>query len=218
MRVLEKSTRDIQEKLATMSDFLKIDYLESALKSNIDIEAKKFCHLKLAELYEQKKMFAEAAKNMLVLASFAITFKDQINSFMKETELWIKALRYEKADDSFKKALIAGNATQKQEMKNQIYQTYLSQAKMFEQTQRNSHAAKAYEKLLELTDEEKRSLIKDKLFALYTRLGKIREAKMLRQSSTKQTQSTSGRPVREKIQETSKKPSRDDADSLINSL
>lgn len=179
MQVNEKTRQEIEGKLKGMTDFLKMEYLESCLKYHRDFDAKKFCNLKLAELYEGRSMFSEAARNMSSMAEMAATFKEKIQAYMKETELWIKAARYDLADDAFRKALASGNMKEKEEMKKAIKQLYKKQAEVYEKVRRNANALKIYEKLLQMADEDEKPEIKKKLLELYKILGKIREYTIL---------------------------------------
>jgi tetratricopeptide (TPR) repeat protein len=181
MRVTEKTLGEIQERLKTMSDFLKIEYLEECLKMHFGFEIKRFCNLKLSELYEARMMFAQAAKNMSAMAEMALTYKEKIESYMRETELWIKAGMYERADESFRKALASGNNIEKEEVKYRIKEFYKKHAQNYEKLSKNANALKVYEKLLQMaiTDSEKLE-IKKKLLYFYGKLGKIREYTLLK--------------------------------------
>lgn len=186
MRVLEKTRREIEEKLKTMSDFLKLEYLESCLKQFESIEIRKFACEKLAELYEQKSMLIEAAKNLDSLAKLVLTFKEKIKAHMKEAEVYIKAGLYNDADNAFKKALNNTNAAERNEIKNQLKELYLRQADALRKAGKNSNALKICEKILsttfvELGDEQRQEIKKNLLF-LYEKLGKIREYMVLKES------------------------------------
>lgn len=181
MQIREKKREEVEARLSSMSDFLKMEYLENCLKQTDSLDIKKFSHTKLTELYMEKSMYAEAARNMSALADISITFKEKIEAFMKETELWIKAGNYDRADDSLKKALACGNKREKGEIKLKIKEIYQKQAEAYKKNQKNGNAMRIYEKMLtlELSDEEKLE-IKKKLLLIYGKLGKIREQSMLR--------------------------------------
>lgn len=179
MKVFEKTRQEVEAKVAGMSDFLKMEYLESCIKQHIDFDVKRVCHQKLSELYDKRNMYLEAARNMAAVAELATTFKTKIEAYMKETELWIKAALYERADESFRKALASGNEKEKAEMKKAINELYKKQAAIYEKANRNSNALKIYEKLASTADESEKNAIKLKLLELYKRLGKIREYTVL---------------------------------------
>ena len=179
MLVQEKTRGEVEQKLGMMSDFLKMEYLESCIKQHRDFEIKKFCNLKLADLYAGRNMFLEAARNAAAAAELAATFKEKMQAYMKETELWIKASQYERAEEAFRKALASGNTQEKFEMKRAIKELYKKQALVYEKSGRNSNALRIYQKVIEIADESEKLEIKKKLLELYKRLGKIREYSVL---------------------------------------
>lgn len=179
MKVEERTRGEVEAKLNFMSDFLKMEYLESCLKQHQDFDVKRLCNNKLAELYEGRNMFSEAAKNMSSVAEIAATFREKMNAYMKEVELWIKAARYDIADDAFRKALACGNTQEKEEMKKAVIELYKKQAAVYENTNRNSNALKIWQKVLEMVSEPEKIIIREKLLGLYKRLGKIREYSIL---------------------------------------
>lgn len=185
MKVFEKTKTEVETRLSQMSPFLQMEYLESCLKNHMDFDVQRVCHLKLAGLYESRNMYSEAARNMSAVAELAGTFRDKVQAYMKETELWIKAAYYDKAEDSFKKALASGNTKEKEEMKKAIKELYIKQAQAYEKANRNSNALKIYELLLRTADPAKTIEIKKKLLDLYKRLGKIREYTVLSQQMDK---------------------------------
>ncbi len=179
MIMQEKTRAEIEQKLGMMSDFLKMEYLENCIKQHRDFEIKKFCNMKLADLYEKRNMFLEAARNMTAAADLAITFKEKAQAYMQETSLWIKAGHYERAEESFRKALASGNSQEKFEMKRAIKELYKKQVLAFEKSGRNANSLKVYQKLLEISDDAEKLEIKKKLLELYKKLGKIREYSLL---------------------------------------
>jgi len=180
MQIKEKTRQEIEAKASGMSDFLKMEYLEACIKNTNSIEAKKFCHSELARLYEAKNMFLEAARNMSSMAEMAITFNDKMQAYIKETELWIKAARYDDADEAFRKALASGNTKEKEEMKSAIKELYKKQALAYEKANKKGSALKIYEKLFSISSDLEKEEIKNKLLYFYEKLGKIREYNMLK--------------------------------------
>ena len=180
MKVFEKTKNEVEVKLSQMSPFLQMEYLESCLKSHMDFDVQRLCHQKLAELYDSRNMFSEAARNMDAVAELAGTFKDKMQAYIKETELWIKSGYYDRAEDAFKKALASGNSREKEEMKKAIKELYKRQALVYEKANRNSNALKIYELLIRTADESEILKLKEKILELYKRLGKIREYTQLK--------------------------------------
>lgn len=179
MIIQEKTRGEVEQKLGMMSDFLKMEYLENCIKQHRDFEIKKFCNLELAKLYAGRNMFLEAARNAASAAELAATFKEKIAAYMQETSLWIKAGHYERAEESFRKALASGNSQEKFEMKRAIKELYKKQALVFEKSGRNANSLKVYQKMLEISDDSEKLEIKKKLLDLYKKLGKIREYSVL---------------------------------------
>ena len=179
MIVQEKTRGEVEQKLGMMSDFLRMEYLENCLRQHRDFDIKKFCNLKLAELYAARNMYLEAAKNASAAAELAATFKEKSSAYIKETELWIKAGQYERADEAMRKALASGNTQEKFEMKRAVKELYKKQAIAFERSGRNSNALKIYQRVLEISDESEKTDVKKKLLELYKKLGKIREYSVL---------------------------------------
>jgi len=181
MKVEEKTRQEIEFKVGNMSDFLKMEYLESCIKFHREFDIKKFCNMKLAELYEKRNMFTEAARNAASAAEMASTFKEKIEAYMKEVELWIKASQYDRSDEAFRKALASGNTMEKFEMKQAVKEFYKRQALAYEKSGRNANALKVYQKIMEIaSDEPEKKEVKMKLLVLYERLGKIREYSVLK--------------------------------------
>ncbi len=180
MKVIEKTIPQIENKLKIMSDFLKMEYLEECARQNIDLNIKKFCNQELSRLYAERNMFSEAAKNMSSVAEMALTYKEKIQFYLSEVELWVKSGDYDMAEEAFGKALACGNSREKEEIKKIIKELYLKQALMHEKANKNSNALKIYEKLLHMADDKEKLEIKKKILSLYGKLGKIREYTLLK--------------------------------------
>src|SRR3989338_3602513 len=117
MQVLEKNKEQIEAKVNTMSDFVKMEYLESCLNTIHEVNISKFCYKKLAELYEKKAMYSEAAKYMAKFGEVCVGAKEKIDSIIKEAELLIKAGQYDEAIYLYKKAMALADTTGKFEIK-----------------------------------------------------------------------------------------------------
>lgn len=179
MIIQEKTRAEVEQKLGMMSDFLKMEYLESCIRQNRELDTKKFCNMKLADLYAGRNMFLEAARNAASAAELAATFKEKTEAYMKEVELWIKAGQYERSEEALRKALASGNSQEKFEMKRKVKQIYRKQAETFERSMKSTNALKVYQKLLELSDDAEKTEVKKKILDLYKKLGKIREYSVL---------------------------------------
>ena len=183
MKVDEFTRRAIEEKIATMGDYVKISYLSNCLKKSLDFDTRKFVLTNLSKLYEDRKMFNEAGKMLSFAADINTTFNGKISYFLKSTELFIKGGSYDEADLAFKKAGAIANTSQKIELKKRVKEMYQIQAKEYLGKDKRKNAAGAYEKLLTLDlDPQEKDDIKAKLVVLYENLGKVREFYNMRKS------------------------------------
>lgn len=178
----ESKKEDIESRLKTIGgDMLKIEYLENCLKQPLTLDVRKFVHLQVAQLYEGKLMYAEAAKNLNGAAEISVTFREKMELYMKEAGMYVTHGSYDKADEAFGKALACGNTKEKEELKKRIKEIYLSKAREFERLNRLNNAIKIYEKVRVhsyVSEDEKRA-INAKLIPLYNKVGKIQEAMRL---------------------------------------
>lgn len=176
--------REVEEKLKGIGDYVKMDFLSSCLKKNLDFDTKKFVLVKLTEVYEQRRMFSEAAKMMRAAAEINTTYDGKMNDFMKSCLLFVKGASLDEADVSFTKALGSATDLQKARLKMQRKDAVKELARELIARDKRSHAVLAYEKLLklELTPEEKNEA-QSKLLWLYEKLGKIKDYYALKGSS-----------------------------------
>ncbi|MEM4271593.1 MAG: hypothetical protein QXD13_00675 [Candidatus Pacearchaeota archaeon] len=170
------SRHEIDDKLKKSGDFVKLDFLSSCLKKQMDFDTKKFVLLKLAELYSERKMFAEAGKMMRAGAEINGTYEGKMNDFIKSGELFAKAGNFDEADVSFTKALGSATEMQRAKIKTAKKTAYFAKAKELMQRDRRSHAMEAYEKLLlmDLNPIEKHE-VQNALLQIYEKLGKVKE-------------------------------------------
>ena len=170
------SKSDVEEKLVGKGDYVQIDYLNKILGEKLHRDTKKFIYLKLIEIYERKNMFNDVAKMYEGLAGICIAFSEQIKNHLKATQYYIQAGFFDKADYSMRKALNEANAVERNEINFAIKDFYKRQAEKYERELKRNHAAKIYEKLLEMsiTDQERKE-IKEKLMELYEKLGRLKE-------------------------------------------
>ncbi|MFA4953216.1 MAG: hypothetical protein WC584_03265 [Candidatus Pacearchaeota archaeon] len=170
------SKEEIEKTLQGKGDFVKIDHLSELLKENLPFETKKYVCIKLADIYEEKSMLVDAAKMYEIIGIAAVAFSEKMKYYVKEAELFIKAGQFERADEAMKKAIGLGNASEKTEIYFVIKEFYKKQAGVYERELRRNHAAKMYEKLLEMKiSEAEREEIKEKLLKMYEKLGKVKE-------------------------------------------
>lgn len=172
---------EIEDVLDGRGDFVKIDYLTRYLKDMPPHNMKKFAYLKLAEIYEEKKMFMDAAKMYKNLAVNSLTFKDKIDYYILETKSLILAGNFDDADKALRKALNEGNSRDKIEIYKVIKEFYKGEALKLEDSRKINHAAKIYEKLLRMNlEEDEKEEVREKLIELYEKLGKRKEIEFLK--------------------------------------
>ena len=81
MQILERTKKEIEAKTQTMSDFLKMEYLELCIKKFLDMEIHRYCYEELAKLYEKKHMYSEALKYITKFKSICIMQREKVTAF-----------------------------------------------------------------------------------------------------------------------------------------
>lgn len=187
---VESTVPAIEAKLKSFGgDMVKIEFLENCLKQlGLPNDAKRFCHLKLSDLYAYKLMWPLAAKNMDSAAETAVTYKDKITYYTKEISYLLKVNDFLLIDKAFKKAMLcSANNVEKQALKDSLKKDMLVLAQDYEKKNKRSNAAMLYERLIEMSitnEAEKRELM-GKVASLNSKLGKIREAMRYEQMMTR---------------------------------
>lgn len=183
MKIQERSRQEIDAKLASMGDYVRIDYLQRALSSGLDFDTKKHVMTILSKLYESKAMYLEAARLLRNAADINTTFRAKIADFMKATELYIKGGNYAEADFVFQQTLALATEIEKPGLRAQLKNYYANEAQHFMKADKRNQAKKVYEKLLtfELAPQEKQAA-QQQLLGLYEKLGNIREFFKLKES------------------------------------
>jgi tetratricopeptide (TPR) repeat protein len=171
---------ELEAELVGKGDFIQIDTLNRFLKLMPPMEMKKFAYLKLAEIYENKEMFNDAAEIYRGLATNAMTFADKIKYHILETKSFIRGGFFDEADKSMRRAIGESNEIQQRETVKEIREFYKQMAEEMFRKMKASKAATYYEKLLrmKLSDSEKTE-VKTKLKEIYLKLGKMKEIKLL---------------------------------------
>ena len=174
---------EIDNELIGKGDFVRIDNLTRFLKDDLPIDIRKEVVLILADIYEKKSMFNEAAKMHDNFSIYSSSFSEKIKHYTKEAELYIKAGLFERADEAVKNAMTQANARERNEISLAIKDFYKRQAGVYEKELRRANAVRIYEKLLEtnITPAE-REEIKKKLLDLYDKLGRVKEFLVLKRS------------------------------------
>jgi tetratricopeptide (TPR) repeat protein len=189
----EKTLAEIEARLKNFGgDMIKIEYLENCLKQlGLPNDAKRFCHLQLANSYAYKLMWGLAAKNMDGAAECATTYKEKVDYYLKEIAYLIKIGDYLMIDKAFKKALLCANNNQEKEfIKSKLKADMNAMAQEYEKKNKRSSAASVYERLMDMpitTDTERKQLM-EKLAKLNSGLGRIREATRYEQMMKRPTE------------------------------
>lgn len=170
---------EIEQELQGKGDFVQIDYLEKFLKEPLTMEMKKFILLKIGSIYENAKMFDEAAKMYDSAAGISLSFFEKIKNYLKATECYVKTGEFDRMELSVRKALGEANSREKEDVYASVRMFLREQARVSEAEMKRNHAAKYYEKLLEMgVDDKEKEEIREKLIYLYDKLGQ-REKSML---------------------------------------
>jgi tetratricopeptide (TPR) repeat protein len=170
----EMTKVEIEKELSGKGDYVLIDNITRFAKESIPTDTRKFIYTRLADIYEKRNMFADAADIYGKLADMSITSAEKGNNFVKETENYIKAGFFDKADLSIKKIISVIKATERPKIMISIKEFYKNQAKNYEKEKRRSLAVKTYEKLLTLNiSENEKSEINQRLLGLYKELGMV---------------------------------------------
>ena len=105
MQVQERDLKEIQQKAGRMSDFLRMEYLESVVAKFHDVNIHRYCYLELSRLYEMRKMYSDAIKYIFKYQETLVIQSEKNNALVKEMELLISAGQYERADLIVKKLM-----------------------------------------------------------------------------------------------------------------
>ncbi len=173
---------EIEKELNGKGDYVLIDNITRFLKENPALDVKKFLYLKLTEIYERRNMFSEAAELYDRLSEISSIVEERAKYFTKETEDYIKAGFFDKADLALKKIIVNIKASERPKIMLTIKEFYKNQANTYEKEKRRSLAVKTYEKLLDMNipDLEKEE-INRKLLELYQSLGMIKKLMILKE-------------------------------------
>ena len=186
---------EIEKDLQGKGDYVQIDNLRRFLKENLAIDTRKFVLMKLVLIYENRKMFSEAADLYGKLSELAMNASERSSFLIKQIEDYIKSGFFDMVD------LIMGKLmsetvkyTDKAKITSTIIGFYVTQAQIYEKEKRRSKAVEIYEKLLTMKiPDSDRTEIKNRLLKLYYALGMVDKYMNLKESSSKLTQKQGSR-------------------------
>lgn len=171
---------EIEKEISRQGDFVKIDNLTRFLDGNPPLEIRKYVCELLAQIYEKRNMFGEAAKKYKEIANMTLSQEIKNELFLKEIELYIKAGDFERADIAAKSLVSGNNSVQKTDIEFKIKNFYKKQAEKYEKENRKGHAVRCYETLMHINlDVLEKEEIKKKLIRLYEQLGRVKEYMIL---------------------------------------
>ena len=175
--------RDVEAKLTQVGDYVKMDYLQACLKKTIDFDTKKYVLTTLADIYETKKMFLEAAKMLRMAAEINATAASKMQDYLRSMTLSVKGGNFAEAEISYTKAVACAEGIQKERVKAHRKEAFRKQAEELVAKDRRKGAAEAYERLLSLElFPDERKAAQTALLRLYEQLGKITEYNGLKHS------------------------------------
>lgn len=181
--IKERSKSEIEAATSKMGDYVKMSYLQRALRSSLDFETKRYVLVKLASIYEARRMYLEGAKMIKAAAEINKTFREKRADYMKAVYLYVKAGDFVEADRMFVQALALGNDAEKMEMKSSYKDYYIKQADEYIKAAKRNQAKQFYEKALTLDLQiGERSQIQKRLLDLYEKLGNVKEYMNLKKS------------------------------------
>lgn len=170
--------KEIETKLASCGDFVKMDYLSRCLKSGkLDLDTKKFVMVRLSGIYEARRMFYDAGRLLLHASDINPTEQGRVTDYVKAGELFVKGGKFEEAEIAFNKALaLCPDEKRKDIVKKARIESMIVQAKNYLRKGKRKHALDTYEKLLEfdVNPDEKRE-IRERVLKLYEKLGMVKE-------------------------------------------
>lgn len=178
MMIKESNRKDIETRLGAMGDYVKIDYLSELLRGNLDYETRRFVLLKLAKLYKDKGMIAEAAKLVVNAADINTTYDAMMKDYSVAMQLYIQAGKLDEADSALNKAMASCNTeSQKSSLRAKRKEALFARAEDLVKKDKRKHAMVTYEKIISLPDVgigEKKTA-QENLSRLYEKLGKVKE-------------------------------------------
>jgi len=167
---------EIERELKNQGDYVQIDNITRFLKQNPALDVKKFLFAILIEIYDRRKMFAEAADTCGKLIEIIMNPDEKSVCLKKEVEFYIKAGFFDKADAVFRRALSEIKPNERPKLSLEIREFYKRQADSYEKEKRRSLAVKTYEKILTLDIPEfEKKEVNEKLIKLYKELGMVGE-------------------------------------------
>lgn len=168
---------EIMKKFSTfMSDELKAEFIENCLKKKLDHSVKKNIHIKVADIYDKKRWYTNAAAHIAAAISCTDVYREKMNLYIRLGQLNIKDNKHIFARDAFKSAMDFANSEERRKIGNDIKNLYLNEASSLDANGKWRQAALIYEYSLDLLTDAEKKAIKQKLVILYEKLGRIKDS------------------------------------------
>ena len=177
------SKSEMENILNEKGDFIQIDIINRFLSSSSELkrDTKKFLFLRLAEIYERRLMFNDAAKMYGNLGVLVISYSEKIKYFLIETKLFISIGEFSKADEAMKKGIAQASSVERENVYFEVKHFYKELARKYGETGKLAKAMRIYEKLMEMKlDFSERKEIKEKLLGFYDKLGERQKYNILK--------------------------------------
>jgi hypothetical protein len=177
------SRREVESKLVSMSDYVKLDFLQKCLDKTLDFDTRKFVLETLAGIYEDRAMFREAARLLRNSSEINATQMQARQALMRSCELFIRSGEFEESEISFHRALSHAELSEKARMQMKKKSMYMFYAQECLDKEKRRHAMLAYEKVMRMNlDGDERLELRERLMDLYDKLGKVKEYLALKNS------------------------------------
>jgi len=177
----EMTKAEIERELEGKGDYVLIDNITRFLKENLPVDIRRFIYSRLSGIYERRKMFSDAADIYAKIAELSMNVNERVENYVKETECYIKAGFFDRADNAIRKIIGEAKPAERGKIMLSIKEFYKDQAKIYEKEKRRSMAVKTYEKILSLNiSEEEKEGINQKLTGLYKELGMVKRYMLLK--------------------------------------
>ncbi len=174
---------EILNEIKSKSDDIKLELLDKIVKKmENDQETRKNAFILMTDIYIKRLWWNNAARAYLNAADLAKTFDDKKELFFKAGELFVRTGDYFTAEDTFRKALVLAAKRDRQDTWNRVLGVYMAYARELESKRMQTKAISVYNKILTLNlPVENANQIRDRMADLYEKIGKPREATMIRQ-------------------------------------
>jgi len=168
---------EIMKKFSSfMSDELRAEFIENCLKKKLDSSVKKNLHVKVADIYEKKRWYTNAASHMAAAISCTEIYREKMELYLKLGLLNIKDNKHIMARDSFKSAMDYAGSEDRKKIGIDIKNLYLNEASSLDANGKWTKAASIYEYSLDLLNDAEKKTVKQKLVVLYEKLGRIKDS------------------------------------------